>query len=40
MREVYRLSLRRLTGPVRLGLIPLLGALPVSLNGGAGQGHK
>ena len=31
MREVYRLSLRQLTGPVRLGLILLLGALPVGL---------
>lgn len=31
MREVYRLSLRQLTGPVRMGLILLLGALPVAL---------
>ena len=31
MREVYRLSLRQLTTPLRLGLILLLGALPVAL---------
>lgn len=33
MGEVYRLSLRQLTGLVRLGLILLLGALPVALAG-------
>ena len=31
MLEVYRLSIRQLTGPVRLGLIILLSALPVAL---------
>ena len=31
MSEVFRLSIRQLTGPVRLGLILLLAALPVAL---------
>ena len=31
MREIFRLSIRQLTGPVRLGLILLLSALPVAL---------
>ena len=31
MREVFRLSFRQLTGPLRLGLILLLSALPVAL---------
>ena len=31
MREVFLLSIRQLTGPVRLGLILLLSALPVAL---------
>ena len=42
MLEVYRLSLRQLTGPLRMGLILLLGALPVALTGvlvwGSGEG--
>ena len=33
MLEVYRLSIRQLTGMVRLGLILLIGALPVALAG-------
>lgn len=33
MLEVYRLSIRQLTNPVRLGLILLIGALPVALAG-------
>ena len=33
MLEVYRISIRQLTGPVRMGLILLIGALPVALAG-------
>ncbi|MCY4583324.1 MAG: hypothetical protein OXE50_11095, partial [Chloroflexi bacterium] len=31
MKEVFLLSIRQLTGPVRLGLILLLSALPIGL---------